>query len=59
MILPLSKSFESLKKRLSCVKLASFSVEHDDQSDSRFFGSKHDLTGEMQIANCLNIFDEK
>jgi len=64
MILPICKSFTSLKTRLSCVKLAPIStdvqVEEEMQLEmNRFFGSNYKLEGEMSINNFLAIFDEK
>ena len=64
MILPICKSFTSLKTRLSCVKLAppptgtTTSQEIKDEMN-RFFGTDYQLEGEMSIENCLSIFDVK
>lgn len=61
MILPLSKSFQALKKRLQCVSIINDdeNFKMDAQENSRFFGDVHVLEGEMSIENCLRIFDEK
>ena len=63
MLLPLSKSFQSLKERLQCINIAPLDTlpceEITEEENSKFFGKPHDLTGEMSIENCLKIFDEK
>ena len=64
MILPICKSFTSLKTRLSCVKLAPISTDVEVQEEmqlemNRFFGTDYNLEGEMSIKNFLAIFDEK
>ena len=58
MLLPLSKSFQSLKKRLQCINIAPYELECE-AADARFFGTHHNLQGQMSIENCLKIFDEK
>ena len=58
MLLPLSKSFQSLKKRLQCINIAPFEIA-GEENESHFFGEAHNLQGEMSIENCLKIFDEK
>lgn len=58
MLMPLSKSFQSLKKRLQCIAIAPFEVEFCEETNTKkFFGELPNLTGEMSIQNCLNIFD--
>ena len=56
MLLPLSKSFQSLKKRLQCINIAPFELGCEDE-DAQFFGQHHDLQGQMSLQNCLEIFD--
>lgn len=58
MLLPLSKSFQSLKKRLQCINIAPFELGCEDE-DAQFFGQHHDLQGQMSLQNCLEIFDQK
>jgi hypothetical protein len=63
MLLPLSKSFNSLKKRLQCISIASGSsahlVEENEEEYVKFFGAIYELKDEISIENCLRIFDEK
>lgn len=60
MLLPLSKSFQSLKKRLQCINIAPSELDLDEDQDFlKFFGEPHNLQGEMSLENCLRIFDEK
>ena len=58
MLLPLSKSFQSLKKRLQCINIAPFELGCEEE-DAKFFGERHDLQGQMSMQNCLEIFDSK
>lgn len=58
MLLPLSKSFQSLKKRLQCINIAPFELGCED-ADASFFGEHHVLKDDMSLDNCLRIFDEK
>ena len=58
MLLPLSKSFQSLKKRLQCINIAPFELGCEEE-DAKFFGERHELQGHMSMQNCLEIFDSK
>lgn len=58
MLLPLSKSFKSLKERLECINIAPFQLDNNE-NEELFFGKAYVLQGEMSIENCLRIFDEK
>ena len=58
MILPLSKSFQSLKKRLQCINIAPFTLD-SEETEEKFFGQAPVLEGDNSIENCLKIFDEK
>jgi vacuole morphology and inheritance protein 14 len=50
MLLPLSKSFQSLKKRLQCIEIAPFELATvEENSSQRFFGEAHNLQGEMSL----------
>jgi hypothetical protein len=56
MLLPLSKAFNSLKKRLKCLSINNFQsnlIEHDEEEYIRFFGDVYELKGEMSIDKCL------
>ena len=59
MLLPLSKSFQSLKKRLQCIGIAPFELDFSDEKEFKYFGELHNLQGEMSMDNCLRLFDEK
>jgi hypothetical protein len=63
MLLPLSKSFNSLKKRLQCISIATGSaatlIEENELEYAKFFGATYELKDEISIENCLRIFDEK
>lgn len=61
MLMPLSKSFNSLKKRMQCIQINnSHNLIDDDEAEyKRFFGETYELKNEMSIDKCLEIFDEK
>lgn len=61
MLMPLSKSFNSLKKRMQCISINNSAnlIEDDEEEYRRFFGDVYELKGEMSIDKCLEIFDEK
>ncbi|CDW77902.1 vac14 family protein [Stylonychia lemnae] len=57
MILPISKSFQSLKTRLECINVATFELPlAQNQQASDFFGE--DYSG-LEINECLKCFDDK
>lgn len=58
MILPISKSFQSLKTRLECISVASFELPlGGNQKAKDFFGE--DYNAKDNIEECLKCFDEK
>jgi hypothetical protein len=61
MLLPQSKSFNYLKKRLQCIQINNSAsvIEDSEEEYRRFFGDVYQLKGKMSIDNCLRIFDEK
>jgi hypothetical protein len=61
MLMPLSKSFNSLKKRMQCISINNSAnmIENSEEEYRTFFGDVYELKGEMSIDNCLKIFDEK
>jgi hypothetical protein len=62
MLLPLSKSFTCLKKRLQCISInnnATNLIQDSEEEYRKFFGDVYELKGDVSIDNCLRIFDEK
>lgn len=62
MLLPLSKSFTCLKKRLQCISISSNTtnlIQDSEEEYCKFFGDVYELKGDVSIDNCLRIFDEK
>jgi hypothetical protein len=63
MILPLSKSFQSLKSRLECVNIVS---SKSFEKSETFFGiigpgktSETKETSNINVEECLKLFDDK
>lgn len=51
MILPISKSFQSLKTRLECINVASFELPMgSNQNPSAFFGQDYNMSG-SEVSN--------
>ena len=61
MILPISKSFQSLKTRLECINVAGFEMPlGQNQNPKSFFGEDYDLMdGPLKLESCLKCFDDK
>ena len=61
MILPISKSFQSLKTRLECINFATFELPlAPNHKVHRFFGEDYNMEGsDLTLEECLNCFDER
>lgn len=59
MILPISKSFQSLKTRLECINVAGFEMPlGQGQNAKLFFGEDYDMEkGPLKLEDCLKCFD--
>lgn len=57
-MLPSSKSFDLLKTRLECIKIAPFELKMTSYTNNPcFFGNDYNLKKELTIEMCLREFD--